>query len=161
MYERVPGETGGRGFWQSLVEYWLCGRKRIFFFVYFLVILFGFTWLCFVKTGSHASFELPSNLWFLCSHILVSAVTGVCPTGRPELWGFFLGYFMYLHFKFYLLSPSLISLPPPPASMRVLPLPTTHSNLNALALPYIRETSLHRTKGFPSYWCWTMPSSAT
>jgi len=30
------------------------------------------------------------------------------------------------------------------------PIPT-HPNLNALALPYIGETSLHRTKGFSSY----------
>jgi len=26
---------------------------------------------------------------------------------------------------------------------------------------YVGEMSLHKTKGFSSYWCWTMPSSAT
>jgi hypothetical protein len=41
--------------------------------------------------------------------------------------------------------------PPPPVSMRVLPLPSTHSYLTSLAFPYIEEMSLHRTKGFSSY----------
>lgn len=56
---------------------------------------------------------------------------------------------MYLYFKGYPLSPPLLySLLPPLASMRMLPFPPNHSNLSALALPYIGETSLHRTKGF-------------
>jgi len=63
----------------------------------------------------------------------------------------FLGHFMYLHVKCYPLS--LLSHPIssslPPASLRMLPLPPTHSNLNALALPYLEETSLHR-RNFPS-----------
>jgi len=71
----------------------------------------------------------------------------------------FLGYFMYLHFVYYSLF--LLSHTPPPPSMRMVPLPSTSSHLNALALPYIGETSLHRTKGFFSYWCWTMLSSDT
>jgi len=41
--------------------------------------------------------------------------------------------------------------PPPHVSMRMLPFPLTHSNLNALALPYIGEMSFHRTKGFTSH----------
>jgi len=48
-----------------------------------------------------------------------------------------------------------------PLFMGMLPFPLTHSNFNALTWPYIGETSLHRTKGFSSYWCWIMPSSAT
>lgn len=55
---------------------------------------------------------------------------------------------MYLHSKCYPLSPLP---PPPPASMKMLPLPPTHSNLNTLAFPYIGEMSLHRTKGFSSH----------
>jgi len=49
-------------------------------------------------------------------------------------------------------------LPPVPASMRMLPLPPTYSHLNTLTFPYIGDMSLHRTKGFSSYRCWTMPS---
>jgi hypothetical protein len=50
---------------------------------------------------------------------------------------------------------------PPPASLRVLTHPPTHSHLTALAFPYTGESSLHRTKGFSSNWCQTMPPSAT
>lgn len=54
--------------WSSLVQVGpgcLCGGKGIVLFVYFLiVILFGFTWLCFVETESHLLLELPSNVWF-------------------------------------------------------------------------------------------------
>ena len=48
-----------------------------------------------------------------------------------------------------------------PASMKVLPQPSTHSCLNILAFTYIGALSLHRTKGLSSHWCPTMPSSAT
>ena len=41
--------------------------------------------------------------------------------------------------------------PYPPASMRVLPDPSTHSCLTALAFFYTGVSSLHRTKGLPSH----------
>jgi len=44
-------------------------------------------------------------------------------------------------------SPSPLPFPHPPASMKMLPLPPTHSHLNTLALPYIGEMNLLRTKG--------------
>lgn len=42
-------------------------------------------------------------------------------------------------------------IPLPPASMWVLPYPPTHSCLPALAFPYTRALSLHRTKGLSSH----------
>jgi hypothetical protein len=53
----------------------------------------------------------------------------------------FIGYFLYLHFKCYPLSRSPLLKPPipcslPPATMRVLPHPYTHSQLPGLPLPY-------------------------
>ena len=45
--------------------------------------------------------------------------------------------------------PSLIL--PPPASMRVLPHPPTHSWLTSIAFLYTGATSLHRTKDLPSH----------
>ena len=57
-----------------------------------------------------------------------------------------------------MLSPFLVSplqtpnsIPPYPASMRVLPHPPTHSCLTALAFLYTGASSLHRTKGLPSH----------
>ena len=38
-----------------------------------------------------------------------------------------------------------------PASMRVLPQPPTYSRLTILAFPYPGASSLHWTKGLPSY----------
>ena len=43
------------------------------------------------------------------------------------------------------------SIPPPSASMRVLPHPPTHSCLPTLAFPYTGASSLHRTKDLPSH----------
>ena len=43
------------------------------------------------------------------------------------------------------------SVPPSPASMRVLPHLPTHSHLTTLALPYTGVSSLHRTKGLSSH----------
>ena len=40
---------------------------------------------------------------------------------------------------------------PPPASMRVLPHPPTHSLLTDLAFPYTGASSLHRTKDLSSH----------
>jgi len=45
--------------------------------------------------------------------------------------------------------------------MRMLPLASTQSTHNTLAISYTGESRLHRTKGFSSYWGWTMASSAT
>jgi len=58
----------------------------------------------------------------------------------------------------YPVPPSPIS--PPSSSMRMLPLPPTHSYFNILVFPYNGKMSLHRTKGFSSYWFETMASSA-
>jgi hypothetical protein len=66
---------------------------------------------------------------------------------------FFLGYFL---FTFQLLSLFLVSHPqspyptPPPASMRVLLHPSTHSCLTALPFPHTGALSLHRTMPPPS-----------
>jgi len=77
----------------------------------------------------------------------------------------FLGYFIYISNVIHPLSRLTLrkppSLPPPPASMRVLLHPPTHSCLTMLAFPYTGETSLHRTKDLPSHWCLTRLSSAT
>jgi hypothetical protein len=43
-------------------------------------------------------------------------------------------------------------IPPYPASMRLLLHPPILSHLHALALPYTRASSLHRTKGLPSHY---------
>jgi hypothetical protein len=81
-----------------------------------------------------------------------------------EPFFFFIGYFLYLHFKCYPLSwfplpkPS-IPIPLPPAPVRVLPtipLPPPRPDI-----PNTRASSLHRSKGLSSHWCPTRPSSAT
>ena len=58
-------------------------------------------------------------------------------------------YFIYLHFKYYPLSPlqTLCPIPPYPASMKVLPHPPTC--LTALAFLYTGASNLHRTKDLP------------
>jgi hypothetical protein len=59
---------------------------------------------------------------------------------------FFIGYFHYLHFKCFQISPleSLYPIPPPPASMRVLPHPLTHPHTLAF-LPWHSPTLGHQT----------------
>jgi hypothetical protein len=52
-------------------------------------------------------------------------------------------------------------IPPPLASMRVLPYPATHSCLPALSFYCIGVSNLHRTNGLSSHWCPTRSSSAT
>ena len=42
-------------------------------------------------------------------------------------------------------------IPPPPASMRVLPLPPIHSHFTTRAFPYTGKSSLHRTKDLSSF----------
>ena len=78
---------------------------------------------------------------------------------------FFIGYFLYLHLKCYPLSRShlwdSLSNPSSPSSMRVLPHPTTHSHLAALAFPYTGALISLRPKGCSSHLCPTRPSSAT
>ena len=81
----------------------------------------------------------------------------------------FIGYFIhFIHIyslTFQMLSlfpvfPSATPLyhSPPPACMRVLPHPPTHSCLHTLKFPYTGALSLHRTKGLSSHWCPTRPS---
>jgi hypothetical protein len=41
----------------------------------------------------------------------------------------------------------------PPTSVRMLPLPPTHSQFRALAFPYTGTSRLHRTKGFSARQC--------
>ena len=57
-----------------------------------------------------------------------------------------------------MLSPFLVSpletpypIHPLPVSMRVFPHPPNHSHLPVLAFPYIRASSLHKTKGLSSH----------
>jgi hypothetical protein len=77
----------------------------------------------------------------------------------------FIGYFLYLHFKFYVFSRFLPRNPlchtPSPASMMMFPNSPTHSYLPALAFPYSGASKLHRIKGFSSHGCITRPSFAT
>jgi hypothetical protein len=55
-----------------------------------------------------------------------------------------------------------LPIPSSPASMMVLPQPTTHSLLPLHpGIPLTGESSLHRTKGLSSHWCQTRASSAT
>ena len=88
------------------------------------------------------------------------------------LFCFFLFYWIfYLYFKCYPLSRSLhthtparnlLSLLPPPASMRVFLHPLTHSHLPALNSPTLGHLlSLHRTKDLSFRCCLIRPSSAT
>ena len=77
----------------------------------------------------------------------------------------FIGYFMYLHFKCYPLCQfpfwaPLSHLPSPFFYEEAHP-PTNPLWPHCSALPYTGELSLPRTKGLSSYWCQTMPSSAT
>ena len=76
----------------------------------------------------------------------------------PHCIFFFIGYFLYLHFKCYPLTwfPSLLETPyhilPPPASVRVFLHPSAHSHLsilNSLTLGHL--SSLHRTKDLSSH----------
>ena len=66
-------------------------------------------------------------------------------------------YFIYLLFKCYL--PSQFPLQKPPTlpdttSMRMFPHLPTHSCLSTLVSPYPGSSIVHRTKGFPSQWCY-------
>jgi hypothetical protein len=78
---------------------------------------------------------------------------------------FFIGYFLYLHFKCHPLSQSpppkaLYPILPPPVSMRVFQYPPTHTHLSALSAPILGHlSSIHRTKDLSSHWCLTRPSS--
>ena len=77
----------------------------------------------------------------------------------------FIGYFSYLHFKCFPLSRSPLHKPPyyscSPASMRVLPHPTTQSHLPALAFLYTGALNTLSRKGHSSHWCSKKPTSGT
>jgi hypothetical protein len=83
---------------------------------------------------------------------------------------FFFNFFYWLFslFTFHMLSPFQVSplespypISPPPASMRVLPYPPTHSSLPTVALPYTGASNPLRPKGSSSHLCPTRPFSAT
>ena len=46
---------------------------------------------------------------------------------------------------------TLYPIPPPPASMRVLPHPPIHYCLHTLAFPYTGASNFHKTKGLFSH----------
>jgi len=69
---------------------------------------------------------------------------------------FILFYCLLDRFCIYILNVILfpgspLSHTPSPPSVRMFPLPLTHSHLNTLALPYTGEKSLHKTKILSSY----------
>ena len=74
-----------------------------------------------------------------------------------ELYPIFIGYFLYLHFKYFPLSGSvspsemLYPISTLPASMRVLTHPPDHSLLPALAFPYTRAMNSLRPKDLSSF----------
>jgi hypothetical protein len=76
-------------------------------------------------------------------------------TSKMDFSLFFIGYFLYLHFKYFPLSRSPLRkppIPPPsPASMRVLPYPPIHDPLPALAFPYTAALNTLRLKGLSSH----------
>ena len=93
--------------------------------------------------------------------------------GSTFVW---LSSFIYFYFLLIILfiyisndSPFQLTLPqtPPTSAISPLPfasmtvLPSTFSLPTAPASPYARALNLHRTKGFPSHWCQTRPSSVT
>jgi hypothetical protein len=66
---------------------------------------------------------------------------------------FFIGYFLYLHFRCFLLPRSILhqtsySIPPPPASLRVLPHPPTHPP-TPIFPPWHSSTLGHQTPSGP------------
>ena len=83
--------------------------------------------------------------------------------GRPKdnkTFSFFIGYFLYLHFKYYSLSripsPPFLEAPYPnlssPASMKVFLYTLAHSHLPVLDSPTLGHlSSLHRTKDLSSH----------
>jgi hypothetical protein len=83
--------------------------------------------------------------------------------GERSKLSFFFFNWLFCLFTFQMLSPSQFPLHypliPPPASMRVLPHPHSHSYLRGLAFLYPGSSSLHRTKGLPSQWYQIRPSS--
>ena len=60
-------------------------------------------------------------------------------------------YWVFYLFTFQMLSLSRFPLPPPPASMKVLPYQLTHSHLTSLTFLYTGAWGLHMTKGLPSH----------
>jgi hypothetical protein len=74
----------------------------------------------------------------------------------PQSPIFFLSFTVYLfiyisNFLPFPGFPSGTPVSPPPASMRVLPNPPTHSHFWALVFPYTGTSSLYRTKGLSSH----------
>lgn len=92
-----------------------------------------------------------SNIW-----VMKAIHTYVCVYKVNIHYFIFIGYLMFLHFKcqpLFLLSHTLS---PSLASVKMLPLPPKCPGILLTG-----EVRLHRTKGFSSYKCQTMPSSVT
>ena len=85
---------------------------------------------------------------------LGSSVGAIC--ALPSF--FFIGYFLYLHFKYYPLSWFSPLENPYPTPLPLLlcsdPLPTHPLPHPRPSIPDTETSSLHRTKRLPSHWCW-------
>ena len=105
-------------------------------------------WACFLKIVKENQCKISAYNTILCS-----------------FFSFFLGYFMYLHFKSYHLScppaRNPLSYPSSPCFSEGATPPThpSPSLCPGIPLHWVIEYS-HRTKGLSSYQCQTMPSSA-
>jgi hypothetical protein len=102
-----------------------------------------------------------SNSWhltpLLANHLIL--------TQAPHFFFvLFIGYFiLFFYISNVIPLPSFPStnphpVPPPPASVRVLPHPPTHFCLSSLAFLYPGSSSLHRTNGLSSHRCQIKPT---
>jgi hypothetical protein len=77
---------------------------------------------------------------------------------------YFIGYFLYLHFKCFPLPRSPLQKPPIQSPFLCLyegaPPSPTHSHLPTLAFPYTEASNILSPKGLSSHWCPTKPFSA-
>jgi hypothetical protein len=150
---------------ERLAEYCLKIAYSVFHFIYRVCV-----WSC-KKCACHMQ---------VCS-------AGACRGHRLTLWCLlqllfnlvfwdraFLSFFSFFYFLLDILCiyisnvipfPSFFSgepLPPPlPCFYEDAPPPTRTFRLTTLAFFYTGASSFHRTKGFSSHWCQTIPSSAT
>jgi len=112
--------------------------------------------------------QLPS-IWFIINSKSILVIVSIL-SEKGYFYLFFIEFFIYISNVIPCpVFPSIkpLSRPHPPSSIRVSPTqPRTPSHLPALTFPHTGGwewggSSLGRTKGFPSLWCPTRPSSAT